>query len=234
MRPAVIAVIGLAAVIGIFVIEEYLPSLVFALNCFSLALVLLGTLIPATTKAGRLVLCPPDEGEPDEEGEADEDEALWPCLGGKRLNPALQHSLDFYLVFTRASVLGVGGILSLAALGVVLSMHREILTRYTAVDGDQYFFLQMLCAASLLPFAIAGDWFLERLLLVRSAIAIGFITPGSGSYTFVTHQGERHGGMRRSVFPDDRDTVCVVFYLPTRAQTSISSSGLRFHRLMIR
>lgn len=80
MKPALIAIVGIAGLIGVFLFELHLPLVLFALNCLALCLILGGTLAPVKSRIGCFVFRSP-------EGVSLPGESLWPCIEGKKFNP---------------------------------------------------------------------------------------------------------------------------------------------------
>jgi hypothetical protein len=226
MKPLAIAVAGIIGVVFVFVLDAYIPLVLVVLHCLTLCCILVGTLIPATSRHGKLTLYPK------EEGAACSDESAWPCLEGRALNPGVQHSIEFHLEFIRAWFLALVGMLSLLAIASVLLVNKDVFSPAN-IDSGVYILLLVVAFGSFAPFAIAGAWLVERRLLARSPIAMGRVISEGGSYTFMNAQGEWHGGTRRRGSRNIQDTLCVVFYSEANAQVNVSSSGLRFHRLII-
>src|SRR5258708_5726143 len=221
MKPLAIAFAGITGLVFVFVLEAYIPLVLVVLHCLTLCCILAGTLIPATTKRGKLMLYP-------KEGSVDEDESVWPCLESRKLDPGVQHVLEFHLVLVRTWFLAIVGTLSLSAIACVVLVNKDVLSPAN-INSSTYLFLFILTFSSFIPLVIAWSWLMERKLLASALIAIGRIISENGSYMFMNEQGEWHGGTERRGPGNLHDTLCVVFYLQTNAQTNSSSSSLLFH-----
>lgn len=225
MRPALIAIVGIAGLIGVFLFELYLPLVLFAVNGLTLCLILTGTLVPVKSRIGRIALGLP-------EGFSSSDESLWPCIEGKKLDPNLPRPLEFHTESRGISPLLLLGTLSLSAMASALWVHPSLLT---VCDVDSSSFLPLFLAVflSFVPLSIAVSWLLERVLLLRAAVTLGLLDSRSGGYNFKDHNGASYGGIKK-VLPINRaDNMCLVFYWPSKADFNKPSAALWFHRLVV-
>ncbi|HLJ29262.1 MAG TPA: hypothetical protein VKY85_21315 [Candidatus Angelobacter sp.] len=226
MRPALIAIVGTAGLIGVFVFELYLPLVLFSLNSIALCLILAGTLVPIKSRIGSVVIGL-------EEGISISDESLWPCIQGRKINPNFRSVLEFHLESRGFFPLLLLGILSLSAMAFAVRVHGDLLSAYDKLDSPQFVELFLFVFLSVIPVSIAAKWFFERLLLLRAIVAIGSLDSRSGGYNFVDHNEARYGGTKKVLSIHPADNICLVFYSPANPESNKSSSGLWFHRLVL-
>lgn len=225
MRPALIAIVGVGGLVGVFLFELYLPLVLFVLNALTLCLILVGTLVPVKSRIGRIALGLP-------EGFFSSDESLWPCIEGKKYNPNRPQPLEFHTESKGISPLLFLGTLSLWAMGFALRVHPNLVAVY---DVDSPRFIQLLLAVflSLVPLSIAMSWLLERVLLLRATVVLGLLDSRSGGYNFKDHYGASYGGTKKVPSINPADNMCLVFYWPSKADFNKSSAALVFHRLVV-
>lgn len=225
MKPAVIAAVGFAGLIGVFFFEMYLPLLLVLLNSLALFLILVGTLVPIRPRMDRLVI-------KFREGVSTGDESVWPCLLGKRINPNFQQRLQFHLETRGMVPLFFLGVMSLLAIAFALQVHHHLFSSYQDVDSGPYILMFMFVFLTVIPLSGAVSWFRERLLLARASVTLGNLHPASGSYSFVDQNGANFGGTRKAIV-NPADNACLVFYSAANPEFNRSSSGLLFHRLVL-
>jgi hypothetical protein len=226
MKPALIALVGIGGLIGLFLFEFYLPLVLFSLNCVTLSLILAGTLLPVSSRVGNVVVELKD-------GIAIPDEGLWLCVEGKRIDAAVAPRLEFHTEPRGYFALFFLGALSLSAIAVALGVHANLLSAYGNLDSGSFALLFVLVFLSFVPLLIAATWLTERVLLLRASVTLGSLDPLSGGYNFTDHNGASYGGTRKLLPINPADNACLVYYWPSKAQFSRSSSGLRFHRLVV-
>jgi hypothetical protein len=225
MRPAVIALVGFAALIGVFLLEVYLPLLLVLLNSLALGLILAGTLVPVSSKMGRVVIT-------FKEGRSTSDESLWPCIAGKRINPNFQRPLEFHVEMRGMLPLLFLGILSLSAISFALQVHHRLFSVYQDMDSGRYHLMFLFVFLTSIPLSGAVSWFRERLLLARASVTIGNVNPAGRGFSFVDPNGSNFGGPGRAAL-HPADNACLVFYSPANPEFNKSSSGLLFHQLVL-
>lgn len=224
MRPAVIAVIGVVGLVGVFLFELYLPLLLVLLNGLALGLILTGTIVPISSRMGRVVI-------QFKEGMSTPDESLWPCIQGKRVNPNFPRPLEFHLEPRSMFPLLFAGVLSLLAIAFAFQVHRNLFSAYQS-DSGWYVLMFVFVFLTFIPLGLAGSWFRERLLLARSLVTMGNLHRGGKAYSFVDQNGANFGGIGKSR-TQSADNACLVFYSPMNPEFNKPSSGLLFHRLVL-
>jgi hypothetical protein len=216
----------IAGIVGLamaFMVQTYVATLLFLLSCFTLLLVLAGTLVPVQSRIYGLVFpaAEPDSFIPE-----------WPCLESKKLDPYRDQSIRFRIETKGFGFLGMIGIVALCLMQLVVSKRGNPFRPYReAGQSGEYVVFFVLLFLSFIPVTIAMTWFFERIRLASSGIAIGSFDPRTGGYTFCDQHGARHGGTRKPIPPRPDDNICVVFYGRKNPESNTSSAGLMFHRL---
>jgi len=225
MKPAITMLVGLFLLVVLFAAEFYIAAIVFLLGCLTLILILAGTLISPQSRVYSLAIPAAEPGSFLPE---------WPCLEGTRIDPHQYQRFQFHIEARGFGLLAVIGIGALYVMKLVIEKHGNPFRPYheVAATGDYILFF-VLAFVSMVPVAIAGSWFLERIRLVQSKTTIGSFDPLTGGYAFCDHHGSRFGGTRKPTQRKPEDNICVVFYAPRNSAANTSSSGLLFHRLRL-
>src|SRR5215471_8893107 len=148
MKPAVIAVIGVAGLVSVFLFELYLPLLLVSLNALALGLILTGSLVPVSSRIGRVVIQL-------KEGASIPDESLWPCIQGKKINPNFPRPLEFHLEPRSMFPLLLIGVLSLSAIAFALQVHRSLFSVYEN-DSGSYMLMFLFVFLTIIPLSLAA------------------------------------------------------------------------------
>jgi hypothetical protein len=225
MKPVAMMIAGLVGLVMAFMVQTYVATVLFLLSCFTLLLVLAGTLVPVQSRMDGLVFPAAEPGSFIPE---------WPCLESKKLDPYQDQSLRFRIETKGFGLLGMIGIAALYFIQLVVSRRGNPFRPYReAGQSGEYVLFFVLLFLCFVPVTIAVSWFFERIRLVSSGIAIGSFDPHTGGYTFCDQHGARHGGTRKPMPPRPDDNICVVFYGRKNPESNTSSAGLWFHRLQL-
>jgi len=223
MKPLSIAVIGLIGLSGIFLFELYVPAVLIILGCFTLILVLGGTLLPANARIFRVVFA-------SVEGEISPEKRR--RFQGLTLDPVKNHSFEARVQMVRIWQLGVLGVIALLEIGLVIALYQNPFQAVREMDF-QYFMVLCLCFATTVQLTIAAAWLFERRLLSISSLAIGDCDALTGRYVFRDERGDFYGGTKRPARMAGNDNTCLVFYSSKYPQMSVPSFRLLFHRLLL-
>ncbi|HET7749357.1 MAG TPA: hypothetical protein VFK81_08250 [Terriglobales bacterium] len=223
MKPVSIAAVGLIGLAGVFLFELYVPAVLIVLGCCTLILVLGGTLLPANSRAFRVVFA-------SVEGEISPEKRR--RFQGLTLDPIKDYSFEARVQMIRTWQLGVLGVIALLEIGLVMAFYQNPFQAVREMDF-QYFMIFCLCLATTVQLTIAAAWLLERRLLSISALAIGDFDSLTGRYVFRDERGDYYGGTKRPKVLAGNDNTCLVFYSSKDPQISIPSFRLLFHRLLL-
>jgi hypothetical protein len=203
----------------------YITGIVFLLGCLTLILILGGTLFSTQSRVYSLAF-------PASEPESFIPE--WPCLEGTKIDPHQHSRFQFRIEAQGFGLLTVIGIAALYVIKLVIEKHGNPFLPYHGVlESKEYVLFFVLAFASVIPVAIAGSWFFERIRLAQPRVTIGSFDPLTGGYTFCDHHGSQFGGTRKLRHRWPEDNICVVFYAPRNSAANTSSSSLLFHRLRL-
>lgn len=219
MKPQLIAAIGFAGLVLVIISEIYAPALLFLTGCIILLLVIAGTLVPVQFREGICTLINTDEG----------NEA---SVCGHRIDPQYSYVLRYRCEISGMRFVGVTALYGLLAMAGALAFHPLLFSPLDA-GSETTLWWELSLMAGFIPVAVAASWLSERVILIRSAVAIGNFDPMSGAYDFRDAREQVYGGVRRVRIGAPADNGCLVFYLPADPNRHVPSTGMRFHRLAL-